>query len=401
MLVVAFVAGAGAGWVLKPAPTATPPADAKSGERVVKRARLQTSERAAAVRRWIDRLESERAEEIAGEIPADELAPLLESVMASMWGSLGRGEVKRLEALVGEWARRDRESALVWARSLPHAKQREVGLAIIAGTVAHDDPQAAFEIYSQIEAVTIDYTPTVFFDMMRTVFQEATGEGVEAILDLVKRTPRNERGGMGLFEVEYPDGFDFSGLLDGLSELTSQNRSGIRRPLELNNPIGAWAVRDPDAAFAYVTERVSEGNHVRWGTLTYKLGKEWGTVEADEWVAAQLVAQRPEMQLALLRETDLAHSPGILRRYISRIPDEEAAMNFRQQVVAFAAESRHPGPYLEILNDIPEAAKRVALVETLRGVTDPGYLRHLMTTWGVPPERISEVVETVQQPAQE
>lgn len=390
-VLVTFALGAATGWVVKPAsPAGVPPATMADRSRPT---RTPADAPVNATRQWLDRIDTRGAKSVAKEVPLGDMKALVEGLMASMWGSMTDPQQLQLTSLIGEWSTRDREAALAWAKALSHPQQREVGLVSIAAAVARNDPRAGFEIYAELPEVATPLGGRTLSFMMRTVYNEAAQQGVPAILDVVKRTPLNKTRNGEQIQITYPEGTDFKALMDGL--LAIKTPEG--KPFEPSNPLGPWGLKDADAAFAYVTLRTSEGQRLELSGMVYELGEKWGTVEAKRWMGAKLASLKPAAQRALLSQTDLLGSPGILRTYIAEIPTAEAAAEFRYQCLQFTVDRKSPVGF-EILNDISAVEERVATVERLRGVKDDRAVRQLLKGWEIPADRIDQIIKTVSQP---
>ncbi len=399
ILLVTFAAGAGAGWLAKSdAPTADPRATKAAERNPAARPGREASAQAKAARHWMDRIETSGVREVAKEVPPGDFKALVEGLMATVWGGMSDKQLEQLVVLIADWAGKDLDGALAWARGLENPKQREVGLVSIAMKVAETDPKAAFEIYAELDEVTTD-TGNYLSEMMQTLYNDAAKQSVEAMLNLAARTPRNgTSGSMGVY-IDYPAGFDFRALVDGLVKTTELGGNHeLYKPFSPGDPFGAWALRDADAAFGYIVDQTSAGQHLRWSGMPYTLGKKWGSLEADRWMGAKLAALSADEQRGLLAESDLTHSTGTLRKYIMNMPTEEAATEFRLLYLD-TTKNGMLAHGLEILNDVTDVQERVAIVERLRDVKNDFGLRPALNNWGIPADRIDQIIKTVSQPA--
>ncbi len=395
-----FVAGAAAGWLAKPdAPAAVSgPARVAERDRTARPGR-EASPQAKVARMWMDRIETGGVREVAKDVPPGDFKALVEGVIATVWGGMSDKQLEQLMVLIADWAGKDLDGALAWARSLENPKQREVGLIGIAAKLAKDDPKAAFEIYAELEEVSTNAGNSLS-EMMRKLYNDAAKQGVEAVLDLARRTPQNRTNISEGIGIEYPPDFDFRALIDGLIKTTELGGiSELLKPFAPNHPFGSWADRDADAAFEYIVDGTAQGQFLRWSDIPYELGKKWGTMEVDRWMGAKLAALSPAEQKALLSKSDLTHSPGTLRKYITNMPTEEAAAEFRFQYMDRTKEFLQVS--LEVLNDVPEVQDRVVAIERLRGVTDDRPLRHYLSNLNLAADRIDQIVRTVSQPVKE
>jgi hypothetical protein len=392
-----FAVGFAAGWLTKPVHPAAFPPSGKSAQRPrPPRPAREPSPQTKAGRHWIDRIKTSGAREVAKEVPTGDFKEVIEGLMAKVWGGMTQSQLEQLVVLIAGWAGRDMDGALEWARGLDNPKQREVGLISIAAKVAKTDPKAAFEIFAEVEEVATEarnyLSPT-----MRTLYNDAAKQGVKAILDLANRTPHNGTNSSEGISIDYPAGFDFRALVDGLLKTTDLGgNQELSKPFSPSDPFGPWALQDADAAFDYVVTCTSQGQYLRWSGMTYELGKKLGTLETERWLGSKLGELTPGEQQALLQKSDLAQSPGYLRKYIATMPPEAAA-EFRFQVL-----DHSKGMLIatvEILNDVPEIEERVATLERLRGVNKNSGLRTALKGWNLPPDRIERIIETVESKA--
>lgn len=396
MLAVAgFALGAATVWLAKPehVEAAIPPSKSERSREA--RRNDAGKDRSREARRWMDRIEAEKVGDVAKDVPTGDLRSVIEGVMESVWGGMNRQQQEALFTLISEWARRDPKAALAWAHSLRQPTQREVGLISIAAAIAEKDPRAGFEVYSELPEVRTSLGTAVLEKMFNSLYQEAAGKGPAGVLEFARRIPKNETNMIMGIRMDYPEGFDFATLADGLSKITSDSRT--RLPFEPTSVLGAWALRDPDAAFDHVIAQSANGQRQDIVSLASSISEKSGSLEGEEWMGGKLASLGPEEQFNLIKQSDLLNSPGILRRYIAAFPGDEAAAEFQFQVIRASSDGTY-GPGLEVLNDIPEVGDRVAMISRLRGIKDATALRSAMKGWNVPSERIEQVVAEVLRP---
>lgn len=386
--------GAAGGWFLKPVPPAASiGADHRATEPDMKRSLRTTDaarERERVANRWIGRAGAEGTEKVAKEIPADEMRAVMEKMFSSMWGGIDEKQMGDLLRVMIAWADKDKETALAWARNLEIPQQREIAMTGIARSIGKTDPMAGFEIYSETGTVTTAAAGRALEGMMEEVYRLAAAKGAEALVDIARRSPVNETRTIHGVRLEYPEGFDFATLMDGLAKISRSNLI-FDKAIVPPDPMGQWVLRDPDAAFDYVASRIAKGGQLRLDSMVYEMGEKSGSLEARRWIAGKLASVPSDQIPAFVRGAGVLNSPGIFRQYLQEMPSE-AADEFRLQSVKL-----YPGSAMELLLDIPSVDDRVALVERLRGVKDPSHILGQLKKWEVPQERIDQVSEAIRQ----
>ncbi|WAC19278.1 hypothetical protein OVA24_18795 [Luteolibacter sp. SL250] len=357
------------------------------------RRREDIDETEKLVARWMDRLDGAGPTQVAGEIPPGELRVVINGVMTGVWGDLSAADRAKLEALIGEWALDDPEAALSWARGLRHPQQREVGLTYIAAALADGDPHRAFGIYAEQEKVTHTLAEGKILALITKLCGEAVANGPQALLDLQRRIPRNETNGITGVNVVYPDGFDYAAMLDGLAE-SAKNGQG-EWPYELSSPLSQWAVKDPDAAFSYISSMVGDGRRFQFHDLTERLVDRWGATATNEWVGRKISSLAPAGRRAFLEMSGIINSPGSLVSVINGVTDTATANELRYEAIQATA-STTPRNF-EVLADLPTEEK-IAIISRLRGLKQTDYLKSMMTKWEIPPEKIDLLLDAVRMP---
>ena len=351
--------------------------------------------------RWIDRMQTGDAGEVAAAVPTGDLRAVISGVMDTVWGTLSAEDQGRLEALIGEWALRDADAALAWARSLRQPQQREVGLTSIAAALAESDPHRAFDIYAEQERVTLWLGREKIEKLISTLSKEATMQGPQALLDLFRRIPENDTNGVMGLGIDYPEGFDYAAMLDGLAE------SGIgihgpgedsSKPFEPQSPLRRWAVKDPDAAFSYFLSKTGSGYRLHLGDLTQEMEEKWGRDATQAWLGEKVAALDSSQRLELIKGTGILNHPSQLENLINGIEDPSIAQEVRYEALQASAGSVLRN--FQLLANLP-LDEKLQVVGRLRGVKDTEYLESILTTWDVPRERIDAIVRDVSQAPEE
>jgi hypothetical protein len=396
ILVTGIIIGATSGWLVKPV---TPAAAVSkfAGPKTTLPTRDDTAkrEKSRAAARWVARMEKEGVRGVTKEIPPGDIRSVMEEMMASTWGGMSEKQAAQLVLLMEIWEEQDAKGALAWARRLDVPQHRGIALAGVAAGIGKKDPMAGFEIYTEVGVADVPIHSDSLSRMMFDVHRQAAAKGADALLEVARRTPENKTGMLEGIRMGYPEGFDFAKLLDGLAALEAAGGGGGRvlRTFVPSGALGKWGLRDPDAAFDYALSRTAEGQRVRLDDVDYEMSRESSTSDAVRWMGEKLASLEPSQLATLLPGSGLLDNEGRLRSYI-RIMPEADARELRYQAI------KATPSVIEILQDVPEMEDRLAVIERLRGVEEPEYIRNAMKQWEVSQERIDRVIETVTRPAE-
>jgi len=398
-IVLAALGGVAIGWVIKPTASHADTAKATNEPILKRETRRAGNEDSRIAARWIDKMgtgDLERIRQVTEEVPTNEMSAVLTGLMDGVWGSLSREEQTRMELLIGEWARKDPEGALAWARNLRHPQQRELGLTCIAAAIGYKDPEKGFEIYTELEKVQMpsDYA---LMNVVSGTYKKAAENGPEALLAIMKRVPTNEaRGGGYAFPVTYPPGFDFATMMDGLQEAGyfKFHNTDPRKYYSITGTLAEWAMRDREAAFTYLTQHAKDGTSYDFQQMAAWMEEKQGKAQTQAWLGEKLSALDSTQRKELIKGSLLSSSPDELNRFIEAMPTPEAATELRYEILQSAGEAGWGGKY-GILNEVPEIEDRLAVIERLENMRDTDRLEAQLKDWQVPQERIDGIVEKV------
>ena len=392
--ILTALGGVAIGWVIKPTPTHADTAK-PTNEPVLKReTRRAGNEDSRIAARWIDKMGTGDLEKIRREVPTGEMKAVMDGLLEGMWGSLSQGDLIRMQTLIGEWAERDPEGALAWARGLRHPQQREVGLVYIAAAIGQKDPEAGFAIYSEVEKLTMSELSSAMYGVMFQLCKNAVQQGPDALLDIINRTPKSDRFSMGL-QTTYPEGFDFPSLLQGMADAGHFKREGSNMSVfTVESPLSAWAAIDREAAFAFLAEHSPAGTRHNFYEFTQKVAASSSQAEMKEWIGGKLAAMDPSQRRELVQGSMIGYPVDYVNRFIEMMPTQESATELRYEILQSYNDAGWSVDY-GILNEVPEVEDRVATVERLRGLKDyhAEELASQLRKWNVPQERIDGIVE--------
>ena len=396
-IVLATLGGVAIGWVIKPSASSTDTAKETNGPVMKREARRAGNEDSRIAARWIDQMGTddwEKTGKVAKDIPTGEMKAVLDGLMDGVWGSLTEEDRTRMEMLISEWAGRDPEAALAWARNLRHPQQRELGLCFIAATVGKNDPQAGFEILAELETVTMPEFYWDLLDVVTTTCADSAKEGPQALWDTYRRIPKSENLTMPM-TIQFPPGFDFRGLMevmgaDNYFSSTDGSSSGL-----VFQPLSAWAEEDREAAFSYLVENARSGTNYDFHDMMEKIGEKDGKPAMREWIGEKLAAMDSSQRQQLAMGSMPLHYAPHLEDFIRAMPTPELQMELRQDFLQATISSSNIIDF-ELLNELPDIETRLASIEALHGFNgDPDDVVEQLRKWNVPQERIDGILEKV------
>ncbi|MBK1882980.1 hypothetical protein JIN85_11175 [Luteolibacter pohnpeiensis] len=368
----------------------------------IRRQRERENQDAKTAARWIDRLEHDELANVTGEIPTEDFHAVLAGIMNNVWGKLSNEDYYRLQALIDEWAQRDSDGALAWVRSLRQPQQRSAGLSCIAAALAETDPQRAFDIYTEQDTVYFSLGREKLLKLITDLSQEATAAGPKALIELWKRIPKNGTNGTMGFSLNYPDGFDYAEMMDLMANegigLYQQSGDSNDKPIEPTSPLAEWAVKDPNAAFDYLVEKLGSGMRLdAYWSLTGKMKEKWGNEATQVWLGQQFASLDTTQRSDFLKGTMMLNYPGQLKSMIDHIPDPSTAQEARYEAMQAGIEKGLTN--FDILTDLPTDQK-LEVIERLRGYEDTNYLEKTLINWDIPRDRIDAILQHATEPNQ-
>ncbi len=327
------------------------------------------------------------ADEVAAEVPTEDLSFVIAGIMESVWGVLSAQDQRKLEVLIGKWAGRDPDAALAWVRNLRHPQQRELGLSSIAAALATTDPERAFEVYTEQERVTLWVGRERIEPLLSRLFQEKAAMGPHALLDMIRRLPENGTNGITGLAIQYPEGFDYAALLDGLAEAGIGTEGA--KPYEPTSPLRQWAVEDPDAALDYLVSSVNTGTRFTLGDLTADMKVKWGREPTQAWLGGKVAAMDSAQRQAFFKGTMLLNHPTQLAEVIGGIADHAEAQEVRYEALQAGVDGAPLN--FTLLADLPTEQK-LEVLGRLRGMEDTALLEQMLSVWEIPAERIGPLL---------
>lgn len=215
------------------------------------------------------------------ELEVDEIGLFLEALMAQI-GPDGvplnhRGELKEL---IGKWGEADFDAAWAWALTCGNSGWGSSAKIALLEKLVLRDPKKALAL--EIEELRAD--PQHISSVIPQLMDAKAQEGAKALLDFIdslpKRTLTASLGG-----AEYPEGFDFAILMDGLA-IYSANGEGQRPPYVPGSPLDIWAAQDPEAAGKWWLEHQSS-EIAEWSRVLDGVFRKLGVDEGSQWAAEQ------------------------------------------------------------------------------------------------------------------
>ena len=271
------------------------------------------AERTKSIAQWAEGMRDRERDELkdfARTIPAAELGPAIEKWIASHGvGGLGWESKAKLVTMMGDWAERDFDGARRWAEGVGDPVIREMALVSLAGALAKEDPQRAFECLvanGEFHQDTMSYGN--IHELMEKLSAGAIAEGPEAFLALWSRLPV-VKGSVGTtygFNIVLGDDADFAAYADAIRQI----RELGRQPISPGGVIREWAKRDVEAATEYVLETgMNGGIQNEWWDLRHTLEEERGKREMQEWTVEMLRRVPEDRRVEFVKNSGMQGSP--------------------------------------------------------------------------------------------
>jgi hypothetical protein len=356
---------------------------------------------------WMRRLENEEAENWSDQLADEDFEPLLEEMMAGMWGQLTRDDLENLQELVGRWASRDMEDCLAWARELKNERHREVGLVMVAKALSESNPERAFDVLCEIEEASLSRLwssihvglPT---EVVKGPFQKAFEAGPEELLRTLSRLPEGAEdaslGGVN-FNLEYPQDFEFGPFLTQYFYGDPENSLKGKGYFGVANPYREWVQRDLPEAFEWSLSLLQEREEMRrdsslsnWEHMFFRMDASRQN-DAENWLAHKLASLSPKELDAMERGADIFGDTQYFGTLVDRMGPNEMRKFFDNigEGVQTNPFKFHP----ELLEKLPNVNERVEILEQLRGVYGEERIGKILLKWGVNEARAAEVMEKV------
>ena len=362
-----------------------------------------TTERAATVTSTgsiFSSYESELADWSAEELRA----ALAQGILDPATVSYGAAS-KALAALMAEWTRRDPDAAWEWLKSIPSDQMRaKLGSSLARAWPAERAEEALGFVVEHPDYFQHDggygYAPII-----HKAFESAAARGpaaLEALMVLI----RENRMQCPIEGLKFPPGFDFAAW--ARSPITA----GFLAKADKHFFTDAWMNQSPEEAFdgliAFNREKGTELSNDLFSGLT-RISMEEPEVMADR---ARRIGVKtgglPEEEQRLLIQAsakELSGDPGVLRAYITAIPDpgmrSEAnltAASFMMwkdipEALVFLEAGSAPEERLALLDDYLAARAKDAF-GWLNGDTEQ-RARDILASWNTDPARIDQLITTM------
>jgi hypothetical protein len=256
--VVTFGLGFGAAWLAKPDPSPFLQPEATKADR----ASLSSDRRGSPQRgsakgqEEIDALLTEMREYRSDQVRLAEsieafgpsrIPELLAALArkAGLNGLAGEDETL-LEHIVEYWYQQDRTAALDWVAALGNERDQRALLQELLNLETKQGLEGALALLDEFEGQFSEglRVPT-------SLFRTAAARDVETLLQVCRATMGERASSVGI-TVDFVDGFDFEGALNGLAEAQSNLPEGYRFGAIPGSLLEEWAKRDPQAALDWV-----------------------------------------------------------------------------------------------------------------------------------------------------
>ncbi|GAA5482859.1 hypothetical protein [Haloferula sargassicola] len=268
-------------------------------------------------------------------------------VEAAMEDPLEGRDTAAFAKLIQDWVDQDTEAAMDWARRLTDPDQKTLAYVYITSSL-HEQPTVAYDFFCEMEKLKGEWH--LYADgLLRVITSElqAYVDGPpERLVERLGQLPIGEIGNSNL-RPDYPQGYDFAGLLQAMDNYRRQLRdpqSPSPPPitaLNLSPPFKTWAERDLEHAVDYALNTQQYSPDLCWAGLideeTFQL-PDRDTQKIREIIAAKLNQLDVETFDRALNQSNIAYrsnlEPGL---DLMRLLDSTHA----QQMRSYLKEAGH------------------------------------------------------------
>ncbi len=218
IVILSFTIGLGCGWLacLNLSPKTAPTGEVGEPPPRIRQDRFRplpspSDQAAAASARAFKALKPEAREVWMKGLALEEIGPLLAQLVAQT-GPRGMDSLTQVQMnqLLDRWAGEDFDGAWTWVAACTNPGLSNYVKARLLEALVETDPDRAFDL----DVLAFGQDPDYRSSVAGRVMAGRANRGAAELLALVQRLPTGR--GTSFMPVEYPEGFDFKTLLDGL-----------------------------------------------------------------------------------------------------------------------------------------------------------------------------------------
>jgi hypothetical protein len=263
-----------------------------------------------------------------------------------------------VDKMVERWGREDFDGAMAWVSTCTNDGLARTIKGRLLDTLVESDPDRALELHLLAKAEDDQFGSNVVSKVMARKAEEGAG----ALLDVLAKLPLGSgTSGIGL---NYPEGFEFAVLLDGMLPYYREGADG--RPSDLpGDVLESWAKSDPESAHQWWLRNGKLGFE-GWGDILNPLEKSMGAEVAGEWAAARWTAADPKLRKQMTGELNGwmgAPEPARVNAMLGGMPDAATAQEFIREVIVVHGLGFANQPNLApLLSKIPTREMRLEIL---------------------------------------
>ena len=287
-----------------------------------------------------------------------------------------------IESILTIWVTKDFDGAWAWSQRLfPDAYRRYIAGNIL-DKLAKGDLTRALNLHMEMIAIDPKFSSRV----PSLALSQAAGKSAGEFLTILNQIPPHGSGNSG--GCEFARDFDFQLAADGISRLLKHKELPSEFP---RNIVKAWAERDPDAAFAWLTLKDEIGGGGSFRVLLDEIEKQGNPGAASAWVVGKLEESESSRQKILsgMVNATSANITGV----INALPDSSSSDRFLTEL--FAVQTRH---YLhDFATTLPRMSSPRVRLEAFAqakkdGVSLAGrFPETAYQTWGITKEQFDAI----------
>lgn len=351
--------------------------------------------RESSSKRWAEKLVGTDAGELPAtfkEIPAKNRGAALDAWLAAPGNRvLDEEKMLRFRNLLDAWVAEDADAAEAWATAQGEPSLRELAMGGVACSLVAKDTRRAYECLVAHGPFKNGISDSRLSSMMSELSQEALKQGPAALAELWKKLPEfaaSSSGGRYGISLACPPGTDFRALSDAMKGVAGYDANKL---VGLSGISGEWMKQDPEAATAYLAERIAAKEKVwhSWQEMYYYQKNQVGVPAADQWVCTMVKDLPGDARGKFLVESDFLGSDG---RVLELVKSPETA-GWISEALEFAAEQgnwsieRTLGP----LSD----EQKIEYLKGLRGTKALQNVVPVMSTWNFSESQKAEVLKAI------
>jgi hypothetical protein len=336
-------------------------------------------------------MEDEERNKRIEELELLEIGPLLVRLMDQA-GPDGLGYALRsdIDELIVRWGKEDFDGAWAWADACANRGLAAHVQGELLDQLVETDPDRAFEMYLAGVKDDEDFGSGVPGKILGT----KVGDGPAVVLDFLARMPKDSS--VSGVTLQYPDGFDFAALLDGMKVFYQGNHDG-RPPVMPSNVMEVWSASDPTAAHAWWLANGKIGFE-GWGEILDSLDGQQGPQASATWAADRWSEATPEQRENMAKELNGwmgAPERGRVEAIVGELAPQEVDGFLKEVLMEHGFGYQNGKQFADLMGQISDPSIRLEILRDQfehRTVTSEQFSDELLGRWKVSRSELESVI---------